>query len=284
MNEIEDHDAFKVFLSALLKGDLEKCKVMLPNIDPSENKNAAIKSLTTHKERSVIPNHLELVWLLLKDPRVHYVYVLLWACGLAYQDIVQFCLDDPRIILDIGLTMSSVSIASERGHLEIVKCLMNDGRVLHVIDNIPSFYKTVLTDVIQLRQWDLIKFWMNHPKLKISQYHMPYFIYGFIDEGRGPPLDFVKFILDDSRIDLSFDNNFILNTAAACRLKDLANLLLCDRRVVETGQFNGCVMQIIDDNHGILSAVTFCCNEIGNGWADLMFTITERTGLPLQCV
>jgi len=112
------------FIQAVRDGDLEKVKLLLPISDPSENNSDAIRWASYN-------GHLEVVKLLLSDPRVDSSDVntaIRYASSNGRTEIVKFLLADPRVDPSAN-NSDAIRWASNNGHLEVVKLLLSDPRV-----------------------------------------------------------------------------------------------------------------------------------------------------------
>jgi len=113
------------FIEAIQNGDLEKVKILLIDSDPSVDNNRAIQSASSY-------GHIEIVKLLLADPRVDPSVYDNWAIRLSssygHYGVVKLLLSDPRVDPSVKDNWA-IRSASSYGHIEVVKLLLTDPRV-----------------------------------------------------------------------------------------------------------------------------------------------------------
>lgn len=118
----------KEFKEAVKKGDLEKVKSMLKDVDPSLDDNYAIGCASRY-------GYLPIVDLLLEDPRVdpssQNNFCIVWASSNGHLSTVERLLKDPRV----DPCNHSIIYASINGHLDVIKRLLQDPRVDPEIEN-----------------------------------------------------------------------------------------------------------------------------------------------------
>uniref|UniRef100_A0A6C0JS57 Uncharacterized protein n=1 Tax=viral metagenome TaxID=1070528 RepID=A0A6C0JS57_9ZZZZ len=107
------------FLNACITGDYETVKSLITQINPSAEDNAAI-GYASHD------GHLEIVKLLLADPRVNPATNNNWPIRCAshngHLEVVRLLLDDSRVDPS-DIENCAVRWAKENGHTEIVQLL-----------------------------------------------------------------------------------------------------------------------------------------------------------------
>ena len=115
-------------------GHLEVVKLLLqdPRVDPSAKNNYAIR-WTSRKSR------LEVVKLLLQDPRVDPSvdnnYAIGYASENGHSEVVKLLLQDPRVDPSDDDNYA-ILLASDNGHSEVVKLLLQDERVKNSLSEI----------------------------------------------------------------------------------------------------------------------------------------------------
>ena len=119
----------KEFKEVVKKGDVEKVKNMLKDVDPSMDDNYAICCASRY-------GYLSIVNLLLEDPRVdpssQNNFCIVWASSNGHLSIVERLLEDPRVDPSNN---HSIIYSSINGHLSIVERLLQDPRVNPEIEN-----------------------------------------------------------------------------------------------------------------------------------------------------
>lgn len=220
-----------------------------------------------------------MVLLIISDPRVgNQDETLIWACEKGFLRIVAFFLNDPRLNWDTDIAIIVLECAAEKGHLDIIKCLMADQRISGFTKSDSAILSRAIRCASEFRQWHVVSYWISNPIVDLSYDGCLVLEHAAMDN----KVDFMDIILKDSKVDPSIDDNrIIILTSYQCgNAVDAVNRLLQDERVRARGNFNHHILKVIKDNNDHLGALAFCCKEIGNGWADLMYTITTRTGLP----
>lgn len=292
----EDELNYAMFTSATRNGDLEAVKLLLPKVDPSRLEHMVLKSITYYcnHRNQLSPTDIEIVLLIIKDGRSICEEVLIWACRKGYLNIVEAVIDDPRIDLSF-LEYECLVSALEWGHVEVARRLMQNKKIMEEVQN-PNGHliSRCYTMAMMRRQWESVRYLMPRPELREEIFAMEEgVIFRFaVEDG---VVYMIELLLNDSRIDPTALNNKALNESAwskrglnstgkvsAIETRDLVNLLLCDPRIEAAGNFNDKVQGVINQNNDEMESVSFCCKEIGEGWADLMYTITKGMGYPLN--
>ena len=144
------NDKFSQFLSACETGSVDMVASLIELVDPQAECNEAIQYASQN-------GHIDIVRLLLKDPRVDPSDLKNYAIQLASQnghiDVVRLLLDDPRVDPSDDNNLA-IQYASEYGHIDVIKLLLDDSRVgyddLNIMRAIQWARYTHQTDTINL--------------------------------------------------------------------------------------------------------------------------------------
>lgn len=234
------------FTEAAIEGDVGTISRLLRTEDPSANNNEAIRMAAKN-------GHIEIVYLLLQDPRVdpsaNNNEAIAWAITEGFTEIFILLWRDPRIRLNSRM----IQHAAEEGSVEILRLLLADPELDPSINNNGAIrgaattahpesvqllladprvdptanYNEAIREAARLGRIETVQLLLQDPR---------------VDPGAGDNEairlaarrdhhEIVRLLLADPRVNPSIDNNYIFEWTIADRHLDIMTQLLLDPRV-----------------------------------------------------
>ena len=134
------------------------------------------------------------------------LFILNWACFQGYTDVVNILLQYPWIdpTLHDEKNISVIDLAIKKGHLEIVKLLLEDSRIDPSEEG--SFVLGLASEYGHL---DIVQLLLQCPQVDPSDKNN----YSIIFASQNGHLDIVALLLQDSRVDPTVEDNYAIQIA-----------------------------------------------------------------------
>jgi ankyrin repeat protein len=205
-----------IFHWACHRGYCKLVEILLQNsrIDPSSLDNLAI-------QLAIQENHIETVKLLLLDTRIDPSssdnFCLRISSISGYYEILELLLDHPKIN---PKNISTIQLASQEGHIDIVKLLLSDLRADPSIGNNCS-----LRIALQKGHFEIAELLLQQPMVSLSNCPM---ISGLPHNDHS---QIIEYLINNKKIDISCLDNSLICDALREGHYDIVKALLCDPRI-----------------------------------------------------
>ena len=235
-NVCSDYNQNMLILSCK-ENDIDLLEMLMADkrFDPSYNNNKAIKEACSNGRGNVVK-------ILLKDSRINPSdnenIALKLAVLKGYSGIVELLLGDHRINNVDFDTLIWMSISGN--HIHVLYTLLSDPRIIPIKCDMK-----LIKHIISEKRTEIIALLLSSHKFNISSDHIEFMLFKACEDSY---IELIKLLLSDSRLNLSYDSNLLIE-ASRKGWVEIVEILLSDSRIYPSNNKNKALSEASTEGH-----------------------------------